>query len=161
MRDGLHATSQRKRWPGFIRFNGEWLQCDDGIIRPVIRAEILTGDSSWRAVELLVDTGADRTVLSANVLESLNVDTSEPLDGIGGVGGLVDSVIVKTHIRLTRDDGIRTVFRGEYAACTDHEVLDMSVLGRDILEMFTVIMDRSKEVIAILGGRHQYKIEEH
>ena len=53
-----------------MRFNGEWLQCDDGIIRPVIRAEILTGDGGWRVFELLIDTGADRTVISANVTES-------------------------------------------------------------------------------------------
>jgi predicted aspartyl protease len=144
-----------------MRFNGEWLQCDDRIVRPVVRAEILTGVGSWRAVELLVDTGADRTVLSANVLESLNLDTTEPLDGIGGVGGLVDSVLVKTQIRFTRDDDSKAVFRGEYAACTEHEVLDMSVLGRDILEMFAVITDRPTEVIAILGGRHHYKIEEY
>ena len=32
-----------------MRFNGEWLQCDDGIIRPVIRAEILTSDGAWCA----------------------------------------------------------------------------------------------------------------
>ena len=144
-----------------MRFNGEGLQCDDGIIRPVMRAEVLTGAGSWRAVELLVDTGADRTVLSANVLESLNLDTTEPLDGIGGVGGLVESVIVRTQIRLTRDDGMKAVFRGEYAACTEHEVLDMSVLGRDILDMFAVIMDRPSKIVSILGGRHHYKIEEH
>ena len=144
-----------------MRFNGEWLQCDDGIVRPVMRAEILTGEGSWRAVELLVDTGADRTVLSANVLESLSLQTTEPQDSIGGVGGLADSVIVKTQIRLTRDDGMRAVFRGEYAACVEHEALDMSVLGRDILEMFAVIIDRPTEVIAILSGRHRYKIEEH
>jgi predicted aspartyl protease len=144
-----------------MRFNGEWLQCDDGIVRPVIRAEILTGEGSWRAVELLVDTGADRTVLSANVLQSLNLGTTEPQEGIGGVGGLVDSVIVKTQIRLTRDDGMKAVFRGAYAACVEHEALDMSVLGSDILEMFAVIIDRPSGVVAILGGRHRYKIEEH
>jgi len=102
--------------------NGEWLQCDDGIVRPVIRAEILAGDGSWRAGELLVDTGADRTVLSANILESLNLATTVPQERIGGVGGLVDSVIVQTQIRLTRDNGLKAVFRGEYAACTEHEV---------------------------------------
>jgi predicted aspartyl protease len=144
-----------------MRFNGEWLQCDDGVVRPVIRAEILMGEGSWRAVELLVDTGADRTVLSANVLESLNLATTEPQEGIGGVGGLVDSVIVRTQIRLTHDDGMKAVFCGEYAACVEHEALDMSVLGRDILEMFVVIIDRPSGVVSILGGRHRYKIEEH
>lgn len=144
-----------------MRFNGEWLHCDDGIVRPVIRAEILTGEGSWRAGELLVDTGADRTVLSANILESLNLEMTDPQDGIGGVGGLVDSVIVKTLIRLTRDDGMKAVFRGAYAACVEHEALDMSVLGRDILEMFAVIIDRPSGVVAIFGGRHRYTIEEH
>ncbi len=40
-----------------MRFNGEWLQCDDGIVRPVLRAEIETNSGSWRALELLVDMG--------------------------------------------------------------------------------------------------------
>ena len=143
-----------------MRFNGEWLQCDDGIVRPIIRAEVEANSGSWRAIELLVDTGADRTVLSANVLESLNVATIEPRDGIGGVGGLVDSVVVKTRIQLTHDDGLKATFRGEYAACVEHEALDMSVLGRDILEMFAVIVDRPSGVVTMLGGRHRYTIEE-
>lgn len=142
-----------------MRFNGEWLHCDDGIVRPVIRAEILTGDDSWRAFELLVDTGADRTVFSANVLQSLNAETAGPDDRIGGIGGLVDSVTVNTQIRLSRDDGEKALFRGEYAACTDHEALDMSVLGRDILEMFALIMDRRADVVAMIGGQHHYMIE--
>ena len=95
-----------------MRFNGEWLQCDDGVVRPIIRAEILNGGDSWRAFELLVDTGADRTVISANVLESLNVGTTAPNDRIGGIGGIVDSVTVNTQIRLSRDDGEKAIFRG-------------------------------------------------
>ncbi|MCG8583277.1 MAG: aspartyl protease family protein [Pirellulales bacterium] len=141
-----------------MRFDGEWLQCDDGIVRPVIRAEILTGDSRWLGLELLVDTGADRTVISANVLESLGTETTAPRDRLGGVGGLVDSVLVDTQIRLSRDDGQRAVFRSNYAACTHHEALDMSVLGRDILDMFALIVDRKAEVVAMIGGQHSYAI---
>ena len=141
-----------------MRFNGEWLQCDDGIIRPVIRAEILTGDGGWHAFELLIDTGADRTVISANVLESLNGQTTVAQDKIGGVGGLVNSVLVDTQIRLSREDGQKATFRSQYAACTEHEDLDMSVLGRDILEMFALIVDRRADVIAIIRGQHYYTI---
>ena len=141
-----------------MRFDGEWLECDDGIVRPVMRAEILAGSGVWRAFELLVDTGADRTVISANVLETLRLETEQSRDRIGGVGGLVDSVNVRTQIRLTRDDGQKAVFRGSYAACTEHEALDMSVLGRDLLEMFAVIVDRRAEVIALIGGQHRYAI---
>lgn len=70
-------------------------------------------------------------------------------------------MVVKTRIQLTRDDGMKATFRGEYAACVEHEALDMSVLGRDILEMFAVIVDRSVGVVAMLGGRHRYTIEEY
>jgi len=143
-----------------MRFNGEWLQCDDGIVRPVIRAEIFAGDGQWRAVELLVDTGADRTVISANVLESLNLETAAATNRIGGIGGLVDSVVVGTQIRLSRDDGEKAVFRGEYAACTDQEALDMSVLGRDVMEMFALIVDYPNNVVAMIGGHHRYTIQQ-
>ncbi len=141
-----------------MRFDGEWLQCDDGVVRPVMRAEILTGNGAWRAMELLVDTGADRTLISANVLESLDLPSGPPSGQIGGVGGLVESVTVSTQIQLTRDDGRRARLRGTYAACTSYEALDMSVLGRDILDMFALIVDRSANLVAILGGEHHYTI---
>ena len=51
-----------------MRINGEWLLFDDGVMRPVIRGEILTGGGSWQPAEFLVDTGADRTVFSAATL---------------------------------------------------------------------------------------------
>jgi hypothetical protein len=51
-----------------MRIDGEWLLCDDGIIRPVIRGEILTGNGAWQPAEFLVDTGADRTVFSGATL---------------------------------------------------------------------------------------------
>lgn len=142
-----------------MRFDGEWLQCDDGIIRPVIRADIAAADGSWRAFELLVDTGADRTVISANVLESLNLAATNPNEQIGGVGGLVESIVIETQIRMTRSDGQQATFRGEYAACLHHESLDMSVLGRDILDLFSLIVDRQSGVIALIGGHHTYTIQ--
>ena len=141
-----------------MRFNGEWLHGDDGIVRPILRAEILSGNDGWHAFELLVDTGADRTVISANVLEAVNLPTIQPLAQIAGVGGAVRSVLVETQIRWLRDDGNLVTFRGQYSACLDYESLDMSVLGRDILDMFTLIVDRRSKVLAILGGQHHYTI---
>jgi predicted aspartyl protease len=142
-----------------MRFNGEWLQCDDGIVRPIIRAEILSGDGNWRRFELLVDTGADRTVISANILAALNIAATHPQQQIAGAGGFLNSVIVNTQIRLTRDDGETAIFRGEYHACTQEEALDMSVLGRDLLDMFVLIVDKGNDVVAIIGGHHRYTIQ--
>ncbi|NIO41328.1 MAG: hypothetical protein GTO41_14835 [Burkholderiales bacterium] len=61
---------------------------------------------------------------------------------------------MNTQIRLSRNDGQKGVFRGEYSAPIDHEALDVSVLGRDILEMCALIVDRRADVLAIIGGQH-------
>ncbi|GMR24461.1 MAG: hypothetical protein BMS9Abin37_3009 [Acidobacteriota bacterium] len=141
-----------------MRFDGEWLLCDDGVVRPVLRCEILAADGSWCAAELLIDTGADRTVLSANVLETLRLEAHVSESRIGGIGGTADSVAVSTQLRFTRADLITVLFRGAYLACTDPQSLDMSVLGRDILERFAVVVDYAGDTVCLLGGQHRYSI---
>ena len=137
---------------------GEWLLCDDGIVRPIMWARILGGDAVWRRFKFLLDTGADRTVISASVLEALNLQCVQPKDRIGGIGGLANSVDVTTQIRLARDDGAWVTLRGTYAACLDHEVLDISVLGRDILNLFAVIVNRAADGVMLLHGADRYSI---
>ncbi len=144
-----------------MRFDGEWLLCDDGVARPVLRCEILAADRSWRAAEFLIDSGADRTVFSANVLKSLRFEAGPPAASIGGVGGTADVVTVGTELRFTRADSVKVVFRGDYLACTRPKSLDMSVLGRDVLEMFALIVDRRSDTVCLLGGRHRYTITEN
>ena len=39
-----------------MRFNGQWLACDDGIARPMIAAKMLANDGMWKAIRFLVDT---------------------------------------------------------------------------------------------------------
>lgn len=136
----------------------EWLLCDDDIVRPVLRAEVLASNNRWEPAEFLLDTGADRTVLSANILAALGPMPRDDNDRISGVGGIIETVVVRTQIRLTRDEGNKIIFRGAFAACTDPELLDMSVLGRDILDLFTLIVDRKTDFIGLLRGQHDYKI---
>ena len=59
---------------------GEWLLCDDGIVRPIMRGRIRDGEGMWRRVKFLLDTGADGTVICANVLEALNLPYVQPVD---------------------------------------------------------------------------------
>jgi Aspartyl protease len=144
-----------------MRLNGRWLLCEDGIVRPVIRGEVLAHDSSWQPVEFLVDTGADRTVFSALTLEGLHLQPSVTRDRLGGVGGMADSIVVETRIRFSRETGSKVTFRGQYAAVTEVETLDISVLGRDITGLFAVIVDQPGNVVCLLGQRHQYTIEQN
>ena len=141
-----------------MRINGEWLQCDDGDIRPVIRGELLGNDSDWRELELLIDTGADRTLISATVLGDSQLPHLPQVVPVGGLGGLADTVVVQSQLRLTRDDGTKFLIRGSFAACTQVEALEMSVLGRDVLDHFTLIVDRTEELVVLLAGHHSYSI---
>ena len=49
-------------------------------------------------------------------------------ESLGGLGGLVKSVIIETQIRLTRENSGKVIFRGQYSAVTEIEALDFSVL---------------------------------
>jgi hypothetical protein len=143
-----------------MRIEGRWLLCDDGFVRPVIRGELLAGDGSWLPTEFLVDTGADCTVLSALTLEALRLQHSGASARFGGVGGITDSVQIETQIRFSREIGSKVLFRGQYAAFSRLESLDMCVLGRDVSDLFTVIVDRPGNVVCLLGQRHRYTIEQ-
>jgi predicted aspartyl protease len=141
-----------------MQINGEWLLCDDGVVRPVIRGEILTNERLWQPAEFLVDTGADRTVFSAATLSKLGLQPIVVQERLGGLGGLIDAVVVATQIQLTRETGSKVVFRSQYAAVTAVEALDICVLGRDITGLFTVLVDQPGNLVCLLGQRHRYTI---
>jgi len=51
------------------------------------------------------------------------------------------------------------VFRGRFAAATGPQVLEVSLLGRDITDLFALIIDRPGNVVCMLSQRHRYRIE--
>jgi hypothetical protein len=108
----------------------------------------------------LVDIAADRTVFSAPILAALRLPPLAASHQLGGVGGTAASVLVETQLQLRRENGQNVVFHGQYAAFTALEALDMSVLGRDITNLFAVIADRPQDVVCLLGQRHTYTIHE-
>ena len=112
-----------------MQFNGIWLLCDDDVLRPVVFGEILNGAGAWVHAPFLVDTGADRTVLSAALLAALQLPFLDSPEQLAGVGGAAASVSLQTQLRLTAVDESRFVFEGRFAAFTDLSALDMSVLG--------------------------------
>ena len=54
--------------------------------------------------------------------------------------------------------GGKVIFRGQFAAVTNLEALDISVLGRDITGLFAVIADQPGKVVSLLAQRHRYSI---
>lgn len=138
--------------------SGEWFLFPDDMFRPVLRGEVLSAAGAWIPVPFLVDTGADRTVLTAAVLSALTLPVFDAEEAISGLGGVVPSVILDTKIQFMRETGVPVSFRGHFAAVIDATALDISVLGRDITDNFSVIVDRQQDAVYLLGQRHSYNI---
>jgi hypothetical protein len=142
-----------------MRINGTWHAGDDGVVRPVMFGEILAANDFWLQTPFLLDIGADRTVFSAGVLAMLGYQPIEVHERLCGLGGVTDAVAVETRIKLICEDDKAIVFHGQYAAVTQLEALDMSVLGRDILHLFGVIVDQPNDLVCMLRPPHRYRIE--
>jgi hypothetical protein len=141
-----------------MRFDGVWRVCDDGIVRPVLQGAVRAKNDLWIPAAFLADTAADRTVLSAEVLQALGPQPSGSAGQLEGVGGKASSVIVQTQIRLKCETGDMVLFKGHFAAVTDPAALDLCVLGRDITNLFAVIVDRPQDIVCLVGHGHRYVI---
>jgi hypothetical protein len=124
----------------------------------VIEGEVLASDGSWLPVELLVDVGADRSVFTAGVLATLALQQLPSPHQLGGVGGAAPTVSVATQLRLPLDGGASIKFQGTFAAFTEAEALDTCVLGRDVTNLFAVIIDPPGDVVCMIGHGHRYTI---
>jgi len=88
----------------------------------------------------------------------LEAISAEPLL-LSGVGGKTDSITIVTVIAFSRDDGELVRVRGSFGLFTDAESADLSVLGRDVTNNFSVICDYPRQVIALLAPPHSYEIK--
>jgi hypothetical protein len=109
----------------------------------------------------LVDSGADRTLFSAALLSRLGLSVEHPSSdrALMGVGGVTGFVLVATSLDLARDDGKPVHVRGQFAGFTDPTATDLSVLGRDVLDNFDVILSRRRDEVLLLAPRHSYRVE--
>jgi hypothetical protein len=108
----------------------------------------------------LVDTAADATVFAEDVLNRLQLPTHAPPSGLTyqGVGGPSAIVVVTTVLEFARDDGGMARVRGQFAAFTDPQATDMSILGRDVLDHFDVIISRRRMEVLLLAPTHHYAV---
>ena len=115
--------------------------------------------SQSQAAPFLVDSGADHTVFSADLLALLSLPTQAPA-GITyqGIGGASPIVVVSTVLQMLRTDGGLAAVRGQFAAFTDPQATDVSFLGRDVLDHFDVIHSRRRNEVVLLAPPHQYHV---
>lgn len=145
---------------GYMRIAGEWLLCDDAVTRPVVRAQVVGASGTPVIERFLIDSGADRTVFRAALVQRLQLPVSHPPPRMAlvGVGGVSDFVFVTTAMELPRDDGGLVRVRGEFTAFADPLATDLSILGRDVLDNFDVILSRRRDEVLFLAANHQYHV---
>jgi hypothetical protein len=102
-------------------------------------------------VSFLVDTGADGTVLMPTDSKALGIDfrsLREPTtsEGIGGVAQGFNEMIVLSF--SDRRYVYSYLLQIEISAPTTHNYRFPSLLGRDILEQWRMVMDTSKKHIS-------------
>ena len=144
-----------------MRIVGEWQLFDDDITRPIVRAKVLGRDGTQTGEDFLIDTGADRTVFSASLLARLGLPAknTQPDFALSGIGGASEFVLVTTVVEFVRDDGGAARVRGEFAGFTDPAATDLSVLGRDVLDNFDLIISRRYNEVVLIAPKHRYRIE--
>ena len=54
----------------------------------------------------------------------------------------------------------RIFMRGEFAAFTDRSATDLSILGRDVLNHFELILSRRRNEVLLLAPNHHYRVEQ-
>jgi predicted aspartyl protease len=124
-----------------------------------VQVEALAAGGSWRQVRLLVDTGADMTVLDGETVQALGLPLETADGSLTGVGGGAALVVVSTTLQMARaDGGAPLTFKGRFAAVDNPVELGTGVLGRDILNLFTLIVDRASEAVQLLRPPHRYTV---
>lgn len=146
-----------------MRIDGRWMKFDDGEARPVVGVNVVGAGGHLYLDDFLIDTGADRTVLSAGLLAELRMQAEPPPPGAGlrGIGGDTDMVLISTTLEFTRDDGRPARVHGRFAAFTDRGATDVSILGRDVLGHFDVIVSGRRNEVLLLAPNHQYHVSQN
>lgn len=142
-----------------MRIDGYWLTCDDGVSRPVLDAHVIGLNDAAFYERFLVDIGADRTVLSAHLARKLALPSNTTSDTkVVGIGGEAGFVLIKTVIQVLSDKGTAVRLKGEFAAFQDDTAIDLSVIGRDLLNHFDCIVSHRNGEVLLLAPNHHYVI---
>ena len=68
-------------------------------------------------------------------------------------------MLVDTVLEFAIQDGPPARVRGQFAAFTEPTATDLSILGRDVLNHFDLILSRRNNEVLLLAPNHRYRVE--
>jgi hypothetical protein len=135
-----------------MRIDGRWLRCTDGIERPVVDVHLVLPTRQLAALPMLVDTGADFTILAYAVGQSLSayLQTTPVNTTAQGIGGQIPTHMLNVRLLFTSMGGRQVMLNGPIPTFATPANPDFSVLGRDVLDRFELVYSRTRAIIALL-----------
>ena len=128
-------------------------------LAPFVEASIRATDGKWVKVFFLIDLGADGTYLPSEYLKKLGIQLNgaKVEDNITGVGGQkVKYIPFTTQLRF-RSNVVRRTFDLEIGVFTQEESLDIPVLGRDVMNFFTLLCDLKANLVWLIDEADRIK----
>lgn len=142
-----------------MRIDGRWISEPDGGVRPLIWAKVQDPSGQFVEVEFLVDSGADQTVLGAMANGMLNLDPVSTDLRLGGAGGMAEARGVSARLLFVKSDQRPFAINTECFVFEEENELETCILGRDVLNLFTVIFDYNNRLVCLLAPNHAYSIQ--
>jgi len=139
---------------------GEWVRDDDNVVRPYLWAHTIQPDGQAVREGFLVDSGADCSQFSYRFVARLGIDLTsvQTRHAVVGVGGQSQVILIDKRLVFETTDGGTITVNGPFFGSTEPDELDVSILGRDVLGNFDVIISRRRNEVLLLVGNHAYAI---
>lgn len=142
-----------------MRINGHWVTSTDGVERPVFDAALLFSGGQRYPLQLVLDTGADFTLLTYDVGQALAaVALAQPGPVASSAGGTAPTLLLDVTLAFTTTDGRLVGLRGPVPALAVPSLLDFSVLGRNAIDLLALAYDRAHDLLALVGSPDQVTI---
>lgn len=117
----------------------------------IVRASIRGLSNSWRTVDLLVDTGADRVVLPSSMMDSLGyIDEALETAKLQTVNGILEA---KTGHLEAIELGNEIIDDIAVAFVKDELLGDIMLLGMNVLSRYRVTVHQSLNQITLIRER--------
>ena len=142
-----------------MRINGTWHTCDDAELRPVVLGAMIAADGRWLSVPFWWTPAQTGRYFLQRHIGAWDSSAWTPLEIWAESVAWREPYALPRPFALCAKTAATRRFAVTFPASVEPEVLDMSVLGRDIMDMFAVIVDRRSDVVALLGTGHRYRME--
>jgi len=121
-------------------------------LAPFVEASVCSADEKWIDVFFLIDLGADGTYLPNKYMKELSIQLDEARmeNDVTGVGGQrVEYIPFITQLKFESNGDWRT-FDLSIGVFTQEESLDIPVLGRDVMNFFTLLCDLKANLVWLI-----------